>query len=471
MKLYNTMTRQKEEFIPLVPGEVKMYSCGPTVYNFFHIGNARPFIIFDTLRRYLEYTGYKVTFVQNFTDIDDKMIKNANEQGVTVRELADKYIAEYYKDAQGLSIREASVHPRATENIDAIIDTIKTLIDKGYAYEAEGDVYFETRRFAEYGKLSGQPLEDLAAGARIGIDERKKNPMDFALWKNKKEGEPAWESPWGEGRPGWHIECSAMVNRYLGETIDIHSGGQDLIFPHHENEIAQSECATGKPFARYWMHNGYINVNNEKMAKSKGNFFTVRDVAAKYDYEVIRFFMLSAHYRSAINFSDELLKQSETGLERLYTCLYNLEFMQAKAQKKDVVDEEKALIAQLDEFSKDFRRAMDDDLNTADAIAVLFELARFVNSNITADSAPAVIETAIDKIRELGTVLGILYKKQEDSLSDQVKDLLQKRKEARQNKDWAKSDALRDELKALGVEVLDTRQGMKVNIKRSTHES
>lgn len=470
MKLYNTMTRKKEEFIPLVPGEVKMYSCGPTVYNFFHIGNARPFIIFDTLRRYLEYSGYQVKFVQNFTDIDDKMIKNANEQGVTVRELADRFIAEYYRDAEGLSIRKATVHPRATDNIDAIINTIQTLIDKGYAYVADGDVYFETARFTEYGKLSGQPLEELSAGARIGVDERKRNPMDFALWKNKKDGEPAWQSPWGEGRPGWHIECSAMVNRYLGETIDIHSGGQDLIFPHHENEIAQSECANGKPFARYWMHNGYINVNNEKMAKSKGNFFTVRDVAKRYDYEVIRFFMLSAHYRSAINFSDELLKQSETGLERLYTCLYNLEFLQAKAQKKAPSAEEEALQKQLQDFSEQFCAAMDDDLNTADAIAAMFDLARFINTNLSADSSPALLEAASAKLRELGDVLGLLYKKQEDSVSDEVKALLEKRKAARQNKDWSLSDSLRDELKALGVEVLDTRQGMKLNIKRHGNE-
>lgn len=468
MKIYNTMTRKKEEFVPLVPGEVKMYSCGPTVYNYFHIGNARPFIIFDTLRRYLEYRGYQVKFVQNFTDIDDKMIKNANEQGITVRELADRFIAEYFKDAKGLSIREATVHPRATENIDAIINTISTLIDKGFAYEADGDVYFETQRFAEYGKLSGQPLEELAAGARINVDERKRNPMDFALWKKKKEGEPSWESPWGEGRPGWHIECSAMVNRYLGETIDIHSGGQDLIFPHHENEIAQSECATGKSFARYWMHNGYINVNNEKMAKSKGNFFTVRDVAQKYDYEVIRFFMLSAHYRSAINFADELLKQSEAGLERLYTCLYNLEFLQAKAQKKPLSAENEAVLAKLSDFSDQFCAAMDDDLNTADAISALFDLVRFLNTNITAESPLALFEASIAKMHELGDVLGILYKKQEDAVSPEIKALLEKRKAARQNKDWALSDQLRDELKALGVEVLDTRQGMKLNIKRHT---
>ena len=470
MKIYNTMSRKKEEFIPLHPGEVKMYSCGPTVYNYFHIGNARPFIIFDTLRRYFEYRGFKVTFVQNFTDIDDKMIKNANEQGITVRELADRFIEEYFKDAKGLAIREASVHPRATDNIDAIIDTISALIEKGFAYESEGDVYFETNRFTEYGKLSGQPLEDLAAGARIDVDDRKKNPMDFALWKNKKEGEPAWQSPWGEGRPGWHIECSAMVNRYLGETIDIHSGGQDLIFPHHENEIAQSECATGKPFARYWMHNGYINVNNEKMAKSKGNFFTVRDVAQKYDYEVIRFFMLSAHYRSAINFSDELLKQSEAGLERLYTCLYNLEFLQAKSQKKALSADDEQILSKLDGFTEQFNTAMDDDLNTADAISALFDLARFSNSNITVETPLAVFDAAIAKLRELGGVLGILDKKQEDTVSDEVKALLEKRKEARQNKDWALSDQIRDELKAMGVEVLDTRQGMKLNIKRQNDE-
>ena len=468
MKIYNTLTRQKQEFVPINKGEVKMYSCGPTVYDYFHIGNARPFIVFDTMRRYLEYQGYKVTFVQNFTDIDDKMIKRANEEGITVKELGERFIAEYFKDAKGLSIREATVHPRATENIDAIINTISTLIDKGFAYEADGDVYFETQRFAEYGKLSGQPLEELAAGARINVDERKRNPMDFALWKKKKEGEPSWESPWGEGRPGWHIECSAMVNRYLGETIDIHSGGQDLIFPHHENEIAQSECATGKPFARYWMHNGYINVNNEKMAKSKGNFFTVRDVAQKYDYEVIRFFMLSAHYRSAINFADELLKQSEAGLERLYTCLYNLEFLQAKAQKKPLSAENEAVLAKLSDFSDQFCAAMDDDLNTADAISALFDLARFLNTNITAESPLALFEASIAKMHELGDVLGILYKKQEDSVSPEIKALLEKRKAARQNKDWALSDQLRDELKALGVEVLDTRQGMKLNIKRHT---
>ena len=385
MKIYNTLTRQKEEFVPIEPGKVRMYSCGPTVYNYFHIGNARPFIIFDTLRRYLEYRGFDVKFVQNFTDIDDKMINKANELGITVKELADEFIAEYFTDAQGLAIRAATVHPKATENIDAILSVIQTLVDKGYAYEAADGVYFDTHQYETYGKLSGQPMDELEAGARIDVNDIKKHPADFALWKKKKEGEPAWPSPWGEGRPGWHIECSAMVNKYLGETIDIHSGGQDLIFPHHENEIAQSEAATGKPFAHYWMHNGYININNEKMSKSKGNFFTVRDVAKKYDYEVIRFFMLSAHYRSAINFSDELLAQSRTGLDRLYNCLYNLDFLASKAKKRELADEEKQMQEQLLQFKTQFNDAMDDDLNTADAIAVLFEMARFINSSVRPD--------------------------------------------------------------------------------------
>ncbi|MBR2499840.1 MAG: cysteine--tRNA ligase [Clostridia bacterium] len=464
MKIYNTMTRKKEEFIPLEEGKVKMYSCGPTVYNFFHIGNARPFIIFDTLRRYFEYSGYDVKFVQNFTDIDDKMIKNANELGITVKELAEQYIKEYFKDAQGPKIKEASVHPKATENIDAIIEIVKKLEDSGYAYNVDGDVYFETSKFQGYGKLSKQPLEDLEAGARIDVNETKKHPTDFALWKKKKEGEPAWESPWGEGRPGWHIECSAMVNKYLGETIDIHSGGQDLIFPHHENEIAQSEAANGKPFARYWMHNGYINVNNEKMAKSKGNFFTVRDVAKKYDYEVIRFFMLSAHYRSAINFSDELLAQSEAGLTRLYNCLYNLEFIAAKAKGKELKEEEKEVAEQITSFKDKFCAAMDDDLNTADAIAALFDMARYINSNIKDTSSLKLIEDTINLYKELGGVLGILYKNQEDLIPQEAKAILEKRAEARVNKDWALSDSLRDELMNMGIEVMDTRQGTKIRV-------
>ena len=464
MRIYNTLSRTKEEFIPLNPGKVKMYSCGPTVYNFFHIGNARPFIIFDTLRRYLEYIGYNVTFVQNFTDIDDKMIKNANEQGITVKELAETYIKEYFTDAQGLGIKAATIHPKATENIDAIIKTVETLIEKGYAYEVNGDVYFETKKFSEYGKLSKMPLEDLEAGARIDVTDVKRNPSDFALWKAKKEGEPAWSSPWGEGRPGWHIECSAMVNKFLGETIDIHSGGQDLIFPHHENEIAQSECCTGKPFARYWMHNGYINVDNQKMSKSLGNFFTVRDVAQKYDYEVIRFFMLSAHYRSVINFADDLLAQSEAGLNRLYNCISNLEFLETKAKNRDLTDEEKAVVEKLGAFRKQFKKAMDDDLNTADAIAAIFDLAKFINSEEKSDWALGVFEVAKDLMRELGGVIGIFTRSTEDTISDEAKALIEKRAEARAAKDWALSDKIRDELLSMGIEVADTRQGVKIRV-------
>lgn len=464
MKIFNTLTRKKEEFVPLEPGKVKMYSCGPTVYNYFHIGNARPFIVFDVLRRYLEYRGYEVTFVQNFTDIDDKMIKNANEQGITVKELADKFIAEYFKDAKGLGIKEATVHPKATENMDAIIRTVQTLVDKGFAYESGGDVYFETKKFSEYGKLSKQPLEDLEAGARVDVTDVKKNPTDFALWKAKKEGEPAWESPWGEGRPGWHIECSAMVNKFLGETIDIHSGGQDLIFPHHENEIAQSECATGKPFARYWMHNGYINVDNEKMSKSKGNFFTVRDVAQKYAYEVIRFFMLSAHYRSVINFADELLAQSKSGLERLYNCLYNLEFIETKAKKRPLTETEEAVKTEILSFKDKFCQAMDDDLNTADAIAVLFDLAKYLNSADKAAWPKELFEVSTGTLHELGDVLGILNRSQEDTIPESAKELIEKRRIAREEKNWAQADAIRDELLSLGIEVADTRQGMKIRV-------
>ncbi|MDP4119269.1 MAG: cysteine--tRNA ligase, partial [Bacillota bacterium] len=359
MKLYNSMTRKKEEFVPLHEGEVLMYSCGPTVYNFFHLGNARPFIIFDTLRRYLEFKGYKVKFVQNFTDVDDKMIRNANEQGITVSDLAEKFIGEYFVDAGGLGIKKATLHPRATENIDEIINLVQALIDKGYAYEAGGDVYFRTLKFKDYGKLSHQPLDDLKLGARIEVGDKKEDPMDFALWKAKKPGEPSWKCPWGEGRPGWHVECSAMANKYLGRTIDIHSGGKDLIFPHHENEIAQSEAANGQTFARYWLHNGFINVNNEKMSKSLGNFFTIRDIAKKYDYEVIRFFMLSAHYRSPINFSEELMEQSKTSLERLYTCVQQLDFLISKAEEKEETNEEKALYEKITSYRQKFIDAMD----------------------------------------------------------------------------------------------------------------
>ncbi len=462
--LYNTLTRKKDEFRSIEPGKVKMYSCGPTVYNYFHIGNARPFIIFDTLRRYLEYKGYEVQFVQNFTDVDDKMINKANELGITVKELADQYIAEYFVDAKGLGIKEATVHPRATENIESIITLISELIERGYAYNVDGDVYYSTKKFEEYGKLSHQPLEDLESGARININEDKEDPMDFALWKKQKPGEPAWESPWGMGRPGWHIECSAMANTYLGKTIDIHSGGQDLIFPHHENEIAQSEAANCCQFANYWVHNGYINVDNRKMSKSLGNFFTVRDVAKEFDYSVIRFFMLSAHYRSPINFSKDLMEGAKAGLERINTCLSSMEFFRKAAEERELTPEEKALCDELDSLKEKFIKVMDDDLNTADAISTIFEVVAAVNKGITAESntAAAAIDKAISMIRELGGVLGIFLKKEEDALPAEVQEMLDKRAEARSQKDWATSDALRDTLLELGYAVKDTPQGQQL---------
>ena len=458
MKLYNSLTREKEEFIPIEPGVVRMYSCGPTVYNYFHIGNARPFIIFDTLRRYLEYKGNEVKFVQNFTDVDDKMINRANEEGITVKELADRYIREYFVDAEGLGIEHATVHPRATEEIDAIIALIQKLEERGYTYTVDGDVYFAVKKFKDYGKLSHQPLENLEAGARIDVDEKKHDPVDFAVWKAKKEGEPAWPSPWGEGRPGWHIECSAMANKYLGKTIDIHSGGKDLIFPHHENEVAQSEAANDAPFAHYWLHNGYINVDNRKMSKSLGNFFTVRDVAKQFDYEVIRFFMLSAHYRSPINFSQELLEQAKSGLERLYTCLENLAFLSEKA---DVVPVTAEIAEELDGFRAQFCNAMDDDINTADAIAALFDLVYFANTSLSADSGKAALDSTAALLRELGGVLGLLGKQQDTSLDDEIEDLIVQRNQARKSKDFQKADAIRDHLKSMGIVLEDTPQGVK----------
>lgn len=459
--LYNTLKRSKQEFVPVTPGEVKMYSCGPTVYNYFHIGNARPFIIFDTLRRYLEYKGYKVTFVQNFTDVDDKMINKANEMGITVKELADKYIDEYFTDANGLGIKKASVHPRATENIDAIIEIISELEKRGYAYNVDGDVYYRTKQFRDYGKLSHQPLEDLESGARIDVNEDKEDPMDFALWKKQKEGEPAWESPWGMGRPGWHIECSAMANRYLGKTIDIHSGGQDLIFPHHENEIAQSEAANCCQFANYWLHNGYINVDNKKMSKSLGNFFTVRDVAAEFDYEVIRFFMLSAHYRSPINFSKDLMESAKAALGRIYTCLETLDFLAKSAEDREPNKEEKEVLEGIDRHRQRFISAMDDDINTADAISSIFELVADVNKIITQNPAKVVCTECAKAIRELGDVLGLLGK-DGDELSDDIQAILAERATARAEKNWAKSDELRDKLHSMGYVVKDTPQGQQI---------
>lgn len=459
--LYNTLTRSKQEFVPIKKGEVKMYSCGPTVYNFFHIGNARPFIIFDTLRRYLEYKGYKVEFVQNFTDVDDKMINKANELGITVKELADEYISEYFTDAQGLGIKKATVHPRATENIDAIIELVSTLEKKGYAYNVDGNVYYRTRNFKDYGKLSHQPLEDLESGARIDINEDKEDPMDFALWKKQKPGEPAWESPWGMGRPGWHIECSAMANKYLAKTIDIHSGGQDLIFPHHENEIAQSEAANGCCFANYWLHNGYINVDNRKMSKSLGNFFTVRDVAKEFDYEVIRFFMLSAHYRSPINFSKDLMESAKSALGRIYTCLETLDFLEKSAEDRAANAAEQEVLDGLEGHKQRFIAAMDDDINTADAISAIFELVADVNKIITQNPSAEVCRKCSAAIRELGDVLGLLGKKKEGADGD-VQKIAAERAEARAAKDWAKSDELRDKLKEMGYIVKDTPHGQQL---------
>lgn len=461
MKLYNTLTRTKEEFVPIEEGKVKMYVCGPTVYNYIHIGNARPFIIFDTLRRYLEYRGYDVTFVQNFTDVDDKIIKRGHEEHISPEEVANKYINEYFVDADGLGIKRASVHPRVTDNINEIIKFVKELEDKGYAYEVNGDVYFDTKKFEGYGKLSKQNQDDLEAGARIEVNSQKRHPMDFVLWKSKKEGEPGWQSPWGEGRPGWHIECSVMSNRYLGETIDIHAGGQDLAFPHHENEIAQSEARSGKPFSNYWVHNGYININNEKMSKSKGNFFTVRDISKSYDLEIVRFFMLSSHYRNPVNFSDELLSQSKSGLERLYNAKERAEFIISNLQESSITDEESSLLEELNSYRTKFINAMEDDINTADAISAIFELSRFINTNVNEKSSLEFAKKCLDEFNELTSVLNIVNKKQEDILDEEIENLIQKRVEAKKNKDFKLADDIRQELLEKGIILEDTRQGTK----------
>ena len=462
MRIYNTLTRKKEELKTITPGEVKIYACGPTVYNYIHIGNARPLCVFDTLRRYLEFRGYKVKFVQNFTDIDDKIIKKAIEEGTDYKTVSEKYIEEFWKDAKGLNFREATVHPKATENIDEIIEIIKTLVEKGYAYPVEnGDVYFSPKNFPEYGKLSHQPLEDLEAGARINIGELKKDPMDFALWKGAKPGEPYWPSPWGNGRPGWHIECSAMVRRYLGETIDIHCGGQDLIFPHHENEIAQSECCNGVPFANYWMHNGYINVDNVKMSKSLGNFFTVRDVAEKYGYEPIRYLMISSHYRSPINYSVDIIEQCKASLTRLHTCRDSLDF--ALKNAGDGEPENAAEIrAQMEARKQQFIEAMDDDLNTADGLAAVFELVRDINVSVLQSGSKALITEAMKLFDELTGVLGIVYPhEQADDLDAEVEKMIEARQAARKAKNWAEADRIRDELKEKGIVLEDTPQGVK----------
>lgn len=459
MRIFNTLTRQKQTLKTLEEGKVKIYACGPTVYNFIHIGNARPLCVFDVLRRFLEYSGYDVRFVQNFTDIDDKIIKRANEENLTYKEVSEKYIEEFWKDVKGMNIREATVHPKATENIDEIIDIVSTLIDKGYAYAVDGDVYFSPSKFNEYGKLSHQPLEDLEAGARIMVGEVKKEPMDFALWKSAKPGEPYWESPWGHGRPGWHIECSAMVRRYLGKTIDIHCGGQDLIFPHHENEIAQSECCNGVPFANYWMHNGYINVDNVKMSKSLGNFFTVRDVAEKYGYEPIRYLMISSHYRSPINYSTDIIEQCKASLVRLYTCRDNLDFAIANAVEGEATEEIKAM---LKKHQEKFVEAMNDDLNTADAISAVFELVRDINTSVvSAKASKADCEAAAKLFDELTGILGLVYNRKKEDLDEDIEALIAQRTQARKDRNWAEADRIRDELKAKGIVLEDTAQGVK----------
>jgi cysteinyl-tRNA synthetase len=438
-----------------------MYVCGPTVYNFFHIGNARPFMIFDAFRNYMEYRGYEVTYVQNFTDVDDKIIKRANEEGISPIEVAEKYIAEYFKDADALGIKRATVHPRVTENIENIITFIEDLISKGFAYELNGDVYFNSQAFKEYGKLSKQNLEELNLGARIDVNDEKKHPIDFALWKARKEGEIGWQSPWGEGRPGWHIECSVMSARYLGDTIDIHAGGQDLIFPHHENEIAQSEARSGKQFARYWMHNGYINVDNQKMSKSLGNFFTVRDILSEFSGQVIRFFLLSAHYRNPVNFSKELILQAKAGMERLANSKERLVFTISHAKGK-MNESELELVNALENHRDRFIEAMDDDINTADAISIIFELARFSNTNVTENSSLEWAEKNLNLFNELTGVLNIIKDEDTDSNdNEQIEKLIKDRVEAKKNKDFALADSIRDELKSMGIEIEDTRQGTK----------
>ena len=457
MKIYNTMSKQKEDFTPLEEGKVKMYVCGPTVYNFIHIGNARPMIVFDTVRRYFEYKGYDVNFVSNFTDVDDKIIKKANEEGVTADEISKRYIAECKKDMEGMNIEPATKNPLATEEIPGMIEMIKTLIEKGFAYEKNGTVYYRTRKFADYGKLSHKNLDDLQSGGRsllVTGEDEKEDPLDFVLWKPKKEGEPAWTSPWGEGRPGWHIECSEMSKKYLGEQIDIHAGGEDLIFPHHENEIAQSEAANGKPFARYWMHNGFLNIDNRKMSKSLGNFFTVREISEKYDLQVLRFFMLSAHYRSPLNFSAELMESAKSGLERIVTAAENLKYLSEKTQTDKMTEDEKAKAEKAQEFTDSFERAMDDDFNTADAVSAVFELVKFINTTADENSSKEYLVSLSDRLHKLTDV-------EEEILDEDIEALIQERQAARKERNFARADQIRDELLARGIILEDTREGVK----------
>lgn len=464
MKLYNTLTKQKEEFIPLEEGKVKMYVCGPTVYNFIHIGNARPMIVFDTARRYMEYKGYEVNFVSNFTDVDDKIIKKSVEEGVSAEEISQRYIKECKKDMADMNVREATTHPLATQEIDGMIDMIQTLIDKGYAYDVNGTVYFRTRKFEEYGKLSHKNLDDLRSGERsllVSGEDQKEDALDFVLWKPKKEGEPFWVSPWGEGRPGWHIECSVMAKKYLGEEIDIHAGGEDLIFPHHENEIAQSECCNGKIFARYWLHNGFLNIDNRKMSKSLGNFFTVREIGEQYDLQVLRFFMLSAHYRSPINFSREIMESSKSALERIVTAVSNLKHLSETAGVDQASEQETALLEEMKTYRKKLEDAMDDDLNTADAISAIFELVKFANTHGGETSSREFVERVRKEIIELSDILGLIVEKEEENLDDAIEKLIQERQVARKARDFKRADEIRDELLAQGIILEDTREGVK----------
>ena len=457
MKIFNTLTRQKDEFKPINEGEVKIYACGPTVYNYIHIGNARPLCVFDVLRRYFEWRGYKVNFVQNFTDIDDKLINKANAEGITVPEVAERFIGEFWTDAKGLNVKEATVHPRATENIEQIQNIISTLMENGYAYESQGDVYYRAKKFDGYGKLSHQPLEDLEAGAseRLNVDTAKEDQMDFCLWKGAKEGEPYWESPWGKGRPGWHIECSAMAGRYLGRTIDIHCGGLDRIFPHHENEIAQSEAANGCEFAHYWMHNGFINVDNHKMSKSLNNFFTVRDVAEKFGYEPIRYFLISSQYRSPINYSVEIIEQAKNALERLYTCRDNIDFALKNAPDGGEIP------TFIEERKQEFIAAMEDDLNTADALAAIFTLVRDINTTIANNAGKTTLEACADIFDQLTGVLGLVYNRKTENLDSEIEALIEERTNARKARDFKRADEIRDQLKAMGIILEDTPQGVK----------
>ncbi|HIX47628.1 MAG TPA: cysteine--tRNA ligase [Candidatus Mediterraneibacter caccavium] len=464
MKIYNTMSKKKEEFIPLEEGKVKMYVCGPTVYNFIHIGNARPMIAFDTVRRYFEYKGYDVNFVSNFTDVDDKIIKKAIEEGVTADEISKRYIAECKKDMEAMNIKPATKNPLATEEICGMVDMIQTLIEKGYAYEKNGTVYYRTRKFEGYGKLSHKNLDDLQSGGRTLLvtgEDEKEDPLDFVLWKPKKEGEPAWESPWSEGRPGWHIECSEMSKKYLGEQIDIHAGGEDLIFPHHENEIAQSEAANGREFARYWMHNGFLNIDNRKMSKSLGNFFTVREISEKYDLQVLRFFMLSAHYRSPLNFSAELMEAAKNGLERILTAAENLRFLSGNAGDGAMTEEEKEMFAKTEEYVADFERVMDDDFNTADAIAAVFDLVKYINTTADGSRSREYLDSLYARLQTLTDVLGIIVDKEEEMLDADIEAMIEKRQAARKERNFALADQIRDELLAKGIILEDTREGVK----------